>query len=300
MEQTLAEDARWHPVVRALVFLVVYFILMSIVEAGVIILFAGLNHLSLQEMQQIILEGNQMGYFVVMKLFELIVLLLLAWIFGRTLDRIPVKDFGFTWYPREFVYGTGYGILLISGAYILYLIFGLAKITGIGTEGLNTGQLVIQIILGFIAFVFGSIQEELLLRGYVLRNFMQSMRNWFAVIITGLIFALLHFFNPNMDLLGLINIFLAGVLFGVYYIHRRNLWFPIGLHLTWNFFQGTVYGIPVSGKPLPSIITSSVSGPKLLSGGGFGIEASIIGTVVLLIGIVGFQIYYSKHPEIPE
>ena len=299
MEQRINPDARWHPAVRVLVFFIAYFVLISIVEFGFLILFASQTGASLQEIQQSLVSGRQFGLTAIVKGIEFGFLLLFAWFFARKIDRIPLREFGFRWYPGELFIGAGYGILLILAAYIVYIIAGFAQISGFGTAGMTTSALVWQVVLGFVALIIAAIHEELLARGYILRNFMQTMNNWVALIVTGLIFSGMHLLNPNLEILGLINIFLAGILFGVYYIHRKNLWFPIGLHFTWNFFQGMVFGIPVSGQKMPSILSTNVSGPEILTGGKFGIEASLIGTVILIAAILGFQLYYGKHPEIP-
>jgi len=300
MEQQIERIPRWHPVIRALVFLVAYFVVVGIVEAGLLAMLASANDLTLQEVQQLVLGGENFGYFALIKGIELGMLIVMAWFFARTLDRIRVKDFGLDWHFREFWVGAGYGVSLIVGAYLLFLIFGLARITGVGPAGGNIGSWIVQVGLGFVTFVFVALQEEILLRGYILRNFMKSMNNVVALVIMALLFTGMHAFNPNLEILGLVNIFLAGILFGVYYIHRKNLWFPIGLHLTWNFFQGNILGVPVSGQPMPSVLNTRISGPEILTGANFGIEGSVVGTVILITAIIGFQFYYGRNPGIPE
>ena len=92
--------------------------------------------------------------------------------------------------------------------------------------------------------------------------------------------------TPNINFLATLNLFLAGIVLGIYYIHKSNLWLPIGMHLTWNFFQGPVFGFEVSGIEAESIINQSVSGSDLLTGGAFGFEGSLLCTFAIVLMIL--------------
>ena len=106
-----------------------------------------------------------------------------------------------------------------------------------------------------------------------------------ALLISAVVFGIAHIINPNATVVSTIGISLAsGVLFGLLFKYYRTLWVPIGIHWSWNFFQGTVTGSPVSGMvPDYSILNSVTSGPELLTGGSFGPEASII---LMILGLV--------------
>lgn len=103
--------------------------------------------------------------------------------------------------------------------------------------------------------------------------------------------------NPNTSVAGLVNIVLAGILLGVYYIHCRNLWFPIGLHFAWNLFEGPVYGSAVSGNMVTSVFTQEVVGNSQITGGDFGFEASWITTVVIIVATIAIHLIYRKRNE---
>ena len=92
------------------------------------------------------------------------------------------------------------------------------------------------IILLFLLFIAVSIAEETYVRGYVLKNLLQSFNPIISLIISSAIFSLLHFFNPNVNYIALTELFIAGILLGISYVYTKNLWFPIALHLSWNFF----------------------------------------------------------------
>jgi uncharacterized protein len=97
----------------------------------------------------------------------------------------------------------------------------------------------------------------------------------------------MHIFNPNSTLVSTFNLFLAGLLLGFGYILTRQLALPIGLHITWNFFQGNVFGFPVSGQMAgPTFIAIEQGGPDLMTGGAFGPEAGLLGILVMVLGII--------------
>ena len=123
---------------------------------------------------------------------------------------------------------------------------------------------------GFFFFLIAAIIEEIVFRGYILNNLMDSIKNkYIALVISAIAFALIHSMNPNLSLLGFVNLVIAGIVLGITYIHTKNLWFPIFLHVSWNYFQGPIFGFEVSGMNFQSIIKQNVSGNDLITGGNF-------------------------------
>ena len=112
------------------------------------------------------------------------------------------------------------------------------------------------------------------------------------MIISSFIFAIAHLANAHISVISAINIFLAGVLLGIYYIYRGNLWLPITLHFSWNFFQGPVFGFEVSGSATYSMFIQNISGHPLITGEPFGFEGSLPATILILIGIAGLHYRY--------
>ena len=105
-----------------------------------------------------------------------------------------------------------------------------------------------------------------------------------------LAFGFAHYFNPDATARACLWIALeAGVLLGGAYMLTRSLWLPTGLHAAWNFTQGAVFGVPVSGSPATGLVRATLSGPELLSGGGFGLEASVIALVIATAAGIWFQ-----------
>ena len=104
----------------------------------------------------------------------------------------------------------------------------------------------------------------------------------------------MHGFNPNIDLFGFLDLFLAGILLGVSYIFTKNLWFPITLHFSWNFFQ-SLLGFNVSGQDSYSLIEFKITEKNILNGGDFGFEGSIFSIIAQLIFISIIWYYYNKN-----
>jgi membrane protease YdiL (CAAX protease family) len=112
-----------------------------------------------------------------------------------------------------------------------------------------------------------------------------------GVLLSSAVFALAHWFNPNLDWSGLLGLFLAGLFLAYGYLRTRQLWLPIGLHLGWNFFEGTLFGFPVSGQYQYQLIRQTGTGPDLITGGAFGPEAGLILIPVLILGAAGIYWY---------
>jgi len=136
-------------------------------------------------------------------------------------------------------------------------------------------------------FLCAAAVEELVFRGYLYQTAIEASNTTVATIIFSLLFAVAHGANPGVGVLAYINIFLAGLLFAGAYLRTRQLWLPIAIHASWNFFQGTIYGAEVSGESIGQHLFSMRSdGPAWITGGAFGPEAGVLTTVALLIGIV--------------
>lgn len=220
--------------------------------------------------------------------------LITAFLCAKYIDKRPFKDFGLVidkkW-RMDFYAGLSLGIILMA------LIFGIEYSAGwivITDQSQIIGaDFIYGIIYGVVLFLLVGFQEEMLVRGYMFKNISEgfNINNKpllgiiIAVLITSLLFGFGHAANPNATLISSLSICLAGMFLAVGYILTGRLALPIGLHITWNFFQGYVFGFPVSGNSIPtSIITIQQGGPEIITGGAFGPEAGLIGIVFYFIG----------------
>ena len=131
--------------------------------------------------------------------------------------------------------------------------------------------------------------EEIMMRGYVLQELMSKFSTATSVIVSSLLFTVLHgaqLVQSDMAAVGALNIFLASVLLSLAYLATRTLWLPIGIHAGWNVMQGPVLGINVSGTDMAtSWQPVTLSGPDMMTGGAFGLEASVLGLIGPTLGI---------------
>lgn len=176
----------------------------------------------------------------------------------------------------EFLRGLWWGFLLISGcATLIVLSTSIRHQPGTGFPWLALCAM----------FFPAALHEELLFRGYPFQKLLRWNRP-FAILVMSLIFAGLHAGNSSVTALGLVNIFLGGILLGLAYVRYTRLWFPFGLHLAWNLTTGPVFGHEVSGfESMRSLLLETGGGPDLLTGGEFGIEGSVWMTLTELVAI---------------
>ena len=155
--------------------------------------------------------------------------------------------------------------------------------------------------ISLVILIGGAIQEELVFRGMILRKLERSFGSWIALAVSAILFGLLHMANPAATLVSTIALVVsAGVLFAAIYILTRSLWWTIGVHLGWNFFEGPVFGSQVSGHIMPGFFSSVITGPIAWAGGGFGPEAGL--AAILIVGSVGFFLCFRaarQHRMLP-
>ena len=230
-------------------------------------------------------------------LVVLLTLVAVAWL----LDRRRLSDFGLG-IDREWWVDCGFGLALGGGVMTVMVVAGIAGgWVAVESVGLSVGTL--PQLVGLVAvFLLVGFYEELLVRGYLLTNFAEGFR-WFdrlsppvaalcATLLSSLVFGALHATNPNATLLSTAVISAAGLMLALGYLYTGELAIPIGVHITWNVFQGLVYGLPVSGAELPvSLVETTTRGPQIVSGGAFGPEAGLLGLAGVGLSALGILVY---------
>jgi uncharacterized protein len=176
----------------------------------------------------------------------------------------------------EFPLGIAMGIALFTFVMLLLLVAGDYHVDGWGTFR--------ALWAGAWLSVLTAILEEILFRGFLYRLTAALTGTWGALLLTSALFGAAHAFNPSATLGSSVAIALeAGVLLGAAYAVTRRLWLPIGLHAGWNFAEGSVFGMAVSGFSAgKSLIVGQVRGSSILTGGTFGPEASILAVIACL------------------
>lgn len=228
----------------------------------------------------------------IVTLLGLIGSFLIIGIFRIRVDKKSLISLGFQMprFSKDVFVGLAIGAMIMLFGFVILLALGETRIEQMRFDWSN-------LVLSFFLFVCVSFSEEILMRGYVLNNFMDSWNKYLSLVISAFIFAALHLANPNFSWIGMANIFIAGLILGLSYIYTRNLWFPIALHFSWNFFQGPVFGFHVSGQETWSVVVQSRTTYTLMNGGAFGFEGSLLGLIFEAISLaVVFFLFRNRKP----
>jgi CAAX protease family protein len=183
---------------------------------------------------------------------------------------------------KQFALGCGVGSLLAVIAVAPVAIGGHPSVSvHFGVRILPRAAAVLLVL------VVGALEEELMFRGYPFQHLEQGIGAPGAVAVFSVLFGVVHLSNPGASVWGLINTVLIGIVLSITYLRTRALWFPWGIHLAWNTALGFVFGLPVSGLRFFNVILrTNVAGPKWLTGGSYGVEASATGAFAVLVGVV--------------
>ena len=246
------------------------------------------------EVTQRLMESD--GYMIGMLLSD-IVMMLIVFLFCRFIQKRKLRTLGFIKKGMLKEYGLGMllGFAFFSVCVLLGVLFGGLKIEGISPE-FSIGI--------FVAYLLGymvqGMTEEVLCRGYFLGSYARRYPVYAAVLANSLLFASLHLLNSGISVLAFINITLFGIFASIYFIRRGSIWGIGAFHSIWNLVQGNFYGIKVSGTPVGNTLftTQAIAGKSLWNGGDFGMEGSLICTIVLTCGII--FLYTRKNKDAVE
>lgn len=237
----------------------------------------------------------QHGAHFVLYFFAVILVSFLAahWIDKRSARQLGMQLDGVWW--TELAAGLALGAVLMSMIFALVWLLGWIEVSNIFAVLAADIPFVVAILGALIVFIVIGVTEELMFRGYVLRNCAEgfhgigvSPRNAVlaAWVLSSALFGGFHILNPNATIASTINLTLAGMMLGLPMVLTGRLGMPIGLHIAWNFVQGNIYGFPVSGNDFSrvTVFETITGGPELWTGGEFGPEAGVLGLLAILAG----------------
>jgi uncharacterized protein len=210
-------------------------------------------------------------------------------LFNLYIDRSPHNDVEGKGAVQETGAGIAFGFLLFS------LITAVVWALGGYEPGDLIGWHTIWQMLATFALAPG-VMEEILFRGLLFRYVERLAGSRIALAVSGALFGLAHYANPNGGVIPAVAIAIeAGIMLGAVYMLTRRLWAAIGVHMAWNFTQGWVFGLPVSGIDDPGLIAAKLVGPDWLTGGAFGLEASVVAMVVAtMAGLILLRMAHQK------
>lgn len=218
-----------------------------------------------------------------------------TWLVTRFLDRRRFADLGFrlnrNWW-LDLGFGLVLGALLMVGIFLVELAAGWIMVEAVMRDAIFRPFTLGLLLVPLVHYVSVGIYEETLTRGYLLHNLAEGSgflgRRQGLLLAYGLsssVFGLFHLMTPGATPFSTLSLILIGLFLGLAYVLTGELSIPIGLHISWNFFQGPVLGFPVSGTARPdSLVTIQQSGPSLWTGGAYGPEAGLISWLAIFAG----------------
>lgn len=208
----------------------------------------------------------------------------------KLFDRRSITSLGLAFTPRVLLdLSSGFLIAGIMMGAIFLIEWGAGWLTveGFAWQDQPAWSVILELFAWLLIFVAVGWQEELLARGYWLQNLADGLKSQWAVLISSVLFALGHLLNPNVSWIAILGLVMAGIFLAYGYLRTRQLWLPIGLHIGWNFFEGTIFGFPVSGlTEMPQFIHQSAQGPTWITGGLFGPEAGLVMLPAIALGVL--------------
>ena len=244
--------------------------------------------------------ADQMTYRVALliQLFATAALIAGVLCYCLCMERRSLLSLGFVRQGALAEYGLGLagGVVLFGSSVLLCMLCGVVTV-----ERAATPPTAGVILLFFFGFLIQGMSEELLCRSFLMVSLSRGWPVWVGVMINALFFAVLHLGNSHVSAIALINIFLFGLFASLLTLRRGSIWMIGALHRMWNFAQGNLFGIPVSGirgTPSPLVSTLTKGGvQELVNGGAFGLEGGLAVTAVLLAACILILFLPTKRSE---
>lgn len=285
-----AEKTKSHSILGEMIIFIVLYVISIFVEAMALVpglLVYGLIHpISAGIEQYNSLLQNRSQWVTVYMLFAEIFLIVLYTGYCKFIEKRPLSSMGFTKRNMSSFYakGIGWSAVLISGAYLICVLTGACHFEGVSAQ-LVPGY----VIFYLIGYMIQGLAEEVICRGYLLVSLSRRNSVWYSVILSSGVFMAMHMSNEHVTVLAYINLFLCGLLFGLLFVESGSIWMVAALHSGWNFLQGNIFGISVSGSGTAkssSVFDSSFAdGWSFMNGGDFGLEGGLAVSIVLAVGI---------------
>lgn len=234
------------------------------------------------------------GELLITQIGQLIAFTLSIFMARRILDRRSFVSLGLSVGRRamvDFAVGIGITFLMMGLIFAEEWFIGWLRVTGAAWEHQASSAVTLSVLTFFVLCVLIGWNEELMSRGYHLQTISSGTTPVWGWILSSTVFGILHLANPHASAMAVGGIVLAGLFLGFAYLQTRQLWLSIGLHTGWNFFEGVVFGFPVSGLPFFHLPEISVSGPDLWTGGAFGPEAGLVLIPSLALGFLLVYLY---------
>ncbi|MBZ2209646.1 CPBP family intramembrane metalloprotease [Massilia sp. R798] len=222
------------------------------------------------------------------QLLAAVAVLAAYWGYVRVVEKRPATELSRFRALPELGIGLLIGAAMVAAEIAVLYALGNYQITG-------TNAWTIALAQPLAVMVFVGVIEEVIGRGVIFRITEESLGSWAAVVISALIFGLAHLPGEGAGILAIFNTVVAGAFFAAAYMLTRRLWLCIGIHIAWNYTLGSVFSIAVSGNESKGFLIGKLSGPEWLTGGTYGLEASLLTLLTLVLaGGVMFQMAHAR------
>lgn len=231
------------------------------------------------------------------QIIELIIFTSSIYIARRLLDKRTFVSLGFQVNKQAFAdvfIGIAITFVMMGLIYLAEVAAGWLTFESFAWQTEPVNSVMVGVLSFLVVFIFVGYNEELLSRGYHLQTLASGTNMFWGVLISSSVFGLAHLGNPNATWVSAVGIFFAGIFLAYGYMRTGQLWLSIGLHIGWNFFEGVVFGFPVSGLDIYRLTRHQVHGPEIWTGGAFGPEAGLIVLPALMIGSIFIHLY-TRH-----
>ena len=212
-----------------------------------------------------------------------IVALVAYWVVVRWTEKRPVTELSGRGAATEFTVG------LLTGALMVASVIGVLFATGVYQQPELNGWSA-TVLIPFAEMLFVGVLEEVLCRGIVFRIAEKSVGTWAALIIVALLFGLAHAPGSGVGFWSISIAVVAGASLTAAYIMTRRLWLCIGIHVAWNYTLGSIFSVAVSGRQSRGLLTGKLIGPEWVTGGTYGLEASVL-TLVAFVLVGGYFLW---------
>lgn len=227
------------------------------------------------------------------------IFIVMLWV--KYLEKRPFQSIGFAFENtfKKINYGFGFGILMISLTVII--LFSTNLLDWESTkDNLQGSKMILPTVLILFAYLIQGSTEEIVFRGWLMPIIGIKYSPWVGIIVSSILFALLHGANDNITFLSILNLFLFGIFIALFAIRQGSIWGVCAWHAIWNWMQGNFYGLEVSGNSdSPTLLNFKEIGPDWITGGNFGPEGGIIVTSILLLGsFLLLKLKQNKHESL--
>jgi len=234
------------------------------------------------------------GFGIFLGIIQCLCMILAVWLFWKLFDRKPIREIGLINIKmgyKDLFKGLAFGSISMILVFIILITSGNISLQ----SPLSSPNFSISLLIQLVFFIFVGINEEMFSRGYCMTVLRQTGNTWIALIVSSIIFSVLHSLNPSMSVISYLNLFLVGLLFAYMFLRSNNLWLPIGYHITWNYFQGNIFGFQVSGQSTESLYKLNTPAKNIITGGGFGPEGGLVVTFIIIVGFIYMWKFYKPQ-----